>query len=151
MSAALNYGFAKPDPNQPWEQPVTAPGPQAVRREMRNIMAFWFDKGVDGFRVDMASSLVKNDWGKKEVSKLWNEMREWKDENYPECVLISEWSDPAVAIPAGFNIDFMIHFGIKVILHSSSTVIHRGVSHGQDRIYQRITSSVTSIRLVKVR
>ena len=40
-------------------------------------------------------------------------MREWKDENYPECVLISEWSDPAVAIPAGFNIDFMIHFGIK--------------------------------------
>ena len=26
---------------------------------------------------------------------------------------ISEWSDPAVAIPAGFNIDFMIHFGIK--------------------------------------
>ncbi|MBS6661535.1 MAG: alpha-amylase [Prevotella histicola] len=110
---ALNYGFAKPDPNQPWEQPVTAPGPQAVRREMRNIMAFWFDKGVDGFRVDMASSLVKNDSGKKEVSKLWNEMREWKDKNYPECVLISEWSDPVVAIPAGFNIDFMIHFGIK--------------------------------------
>ena len=42
-------------------------------------MAFWFDKGVDGFRVDMASSLVKNDPDKKEVSKLWNEMRAWKD------------------------------------------------------------------------
>lgn len=110
---ALNYGFANPDPNHPWEQDVNAPGPQAVRREMRNIMAFWFDKGVDGFRVDMAPSLVKNDPDKKAVSKLWNEMREWKDKNYPECVLISEWSDPAVAIPAGFNIDFMIHFGIK--------------------------------------
>ena len=110
---ALNYGFANPDPNHPWEQGVDAPGPQAVRREMRNIMSFWFDKGVDGFRVDMAPSLVKNDADKKAVSLLWNEMREWKDKNYPECVLISEWSDPSVAIPAGFNIDFMIHFGIK--------------------------------------
>lgn len=109
---ALNYGFAHPDPNHKWEQPVTAPGPQALRREIRNIMSFWFDKGVDGFRVDMASSLVKNDPGKVETSKLWQEMREWKDKNYPQCVLISEWADPTVAIPAGFNIDFMIHFGV---------------------------------------
>ena len=49
-------------------------------------MAFWFDKGVDGFRVDMASSLIKNDPDKKEVSKLWNEMRAWKDKYYPETV-----------------------------------------------------------------
>ena len=109
---ALNYGFAHPDPNNKWEQPVTAPGPQALRRELRNIMAFWFDKGVDGFRVDMAASLVKNDPGKVETSKLWNEMRAWKDKNYPQCMLVSEWADPTVAIPAGFNIDFMIHFGV---------------------------------------
>jgi maltose alpha-D-glucosyltransferase/alpha-amylase len=109
---ALNYGFAHPDPNHKWEQPVSAPGPQALRRELRNIMSFWFDKGVDGFRVDMAASLVKNDPGKVETSKLWNEMRAWKDKNYPQCVLISEWADPTVAIPAGFNIDFMIHFGV---------------------------------------
>lgn len=110
---ALNYGFAHPDPNHPWEQGVDAPGPQAVRREIRNIMAFWFDKGVDGFRVDMASSLIKNDPDKKEVSKLWNEMRAWKDKYYPETVLISEWANPQQAIPAGFNIDFYIHFGLK--------------------------------------
>ena len=110
---ALNYGFAHPDPNHPWEQSVDAPGPQAVRREIRNIMAFWFDKGVDGFRVDMASSLIKNDPDKKEVSKLWNEMRAWKDKYYPETVLISEWANPQQAIPAGFNIDFYIHFGLK--------------------------------------
>ena len=29
---ALNYGYAHPDPAHKWEQPVTAPGPQAVRR-----------------------------------------------------------------------------------------------------------------------
>ena len=129
---ALNYGFANPDPNHPWEQGVDAPGPQAVRREMRNIMAFWFDKGVDGFRVDMAPSLVKNDPDKKAVSLLWNEMREWKDKNYPECVLISEWSDPAVAIPAGFNIDFMIHFGIKGY---PSLFFARNTPWGQGRDY----------------
>ena len=36
---ALNYGFAQPDPNHPWEQSVNAPGPQAVRRELKNIIA----------------------------------------------------------------------------------------------------------------
>jgi maltose alpha-D-glucosyltransferase/alpha-amylase len=110
---ALNYGFANPNPKHPWEQSVDAPGPQAVRREIRNIMAFWMDKGIDGFRVDMASSLVKNDKDKTEINKLWNEMRAWKDKYYPQTVLISEWSNPAMAIPAGFNIDFMIHFNIK--------------------------------------
>ncbi len=42
---ALNYGFAHPDPNHPWEQSVAAPDHEAVRREIRNIMAFSFDMG----------------------------------------------------------------------------------------------------------
>lgn len=109
---ALNYGFAHPDPTHPWEQSVNAPGPQAMRRELKNIMSFWMSKGVDGFRVDMAASLVKNDPDKKETIKLWHEMRNWMNQKFPECVLISEWSNPQQAIPAGFHIDFMIHFGI---------------------------------------
>lgn len=109
---ALNYGFAHPDPSHPWEQPVDAPGPQALRRELRNIMSFWFDHGVDGFRVDMANSLIKNDYDGKEIRSLWAEMRQWRDEKYPQCALISEWSIPTEAIPAGFDIDFMIHFGV---------------------------------------
>lgn len=107
---ALNYGYAHPDPRHPWEQAVTAPGPQAVRREMHNVMAFWFDKGIDGFRVDMASSLVKNDNDRSAILALWQEMRRWKDQHYPECVLISEWGNPMLSIPAGFNIDFLLHF-----------------------------------------
>ena len=31
IQPALNYGYAHPDPNHPWEQPVDAPGPRAVR------------------------------------------------------------------------------------------------------------------------
>ena len=60
---ALNFGFANPDPRYPWQSPVDAPGPQRVRQEMRNIMKFWLDLGCDGFRVDMAASLIKNDPG----------------------------------------------------------------------------------------
>lgn len=105
---ALNYGYANPDPSKPWEQPVTAPGPRAVRQELKNIMGFWYDKGIDGFRVDMASSLVKNDKDLKETMNLWKEMREWQDKNYPGKVLISEWGNPDKSVPAGFDIDFYL-------------------------------------------
>jgi maltose alpha-D-glucosyltransferase/alpha-amylase len=108
---ALNYGFAKPDPAHPWEQPVDAPGPKATRQELKNIMAFWMDKGVDGFRVDMANSLVKNDPDEKETCRLWTEMRSWMNKEYPQCVLISEWSNPTHSIPAGFHIDFALPWG----------------------------------------
>ncbi|MDZ4197962.1 MAG: alpha-amylase family glycosyl hydrolase, partial [Kiritimatiellia bacterium] len=38
---ALNYGFARPDPARPWQQGIDAPGPRAVRAELRKIMHFW--------------------------------------------------------------------------------------------------------------
>jgi maltose alpha-D-glucosyltransferase/alpha-amylase len=108
---ALNYGFAQPNPACPWQQPVDAPGPQATREELRRIMAFWLDQGADGFRVDMAASLVKNDPDKAETIKLWQGMRAWLEASYPQAVLIAEWSNPAQALRAGFHVDFMIHFG----------------------------------------
>ncbi len=107
---ALNYGFADPDPNQPWQQPADAPGPQAVRQELKNIMKFWLEMGASGFRVDMAGSLVKNDPDGRETARLWRELRAWLDHAYPEAALVSEWSKPNVAIPAGFHMDFMLPF-----------------------------------------
>ena len=105
---ALNYGFANPDPAHPWEQAVDAPGPSAVWQELRNIMVFWFDKGADGFRVDMAQSLVKNDDGFKVTSRKWKEFTAWMHANYPDNVLLAEWSDPEVSLPIGFNVDFFL-------------------------------------------
>lgn len=102
---ALNYGFANPDPDHPWEQGVDAPGPRAVRQELKDIIAFWYGKGVDGFRVDMASSLVKNDKDKKEILNLWREVREWSDKNYPDHVLMAEWGSPKYCLAAGYNVD----------------------------------------------
>ena len=107
---ALNYGYAKP--GQSWRQPVDAPGPRANRREVRKIMDFWLGHGADGFRVDVAPSLVKLDPGLKETTKLWREMRHWLQKRYPEAVLIAEWGHPEKAISAGFHVDFMLHYGL---------------------------------------
>ena len=74
---------------------------------------FWMDKGVDGFRVDMAASLVKNDFDKSATIKLWKEdLAKWFKETYPEGVLIAEWFNPAQSIEAGFDIDFFAHDGV---------------------------------------
>jgi glycosidase len=108
---ALNYGFANPDPGYPWQQAMDAPGPMAVRQELMNIMKYWLDMGADGFRVDMASSLVKNDPGSRMNIQLWQGIRAWLEKEYPDAILMSEWSYPERAIRAGFNIDFYIHFG----------------------------------------
>jgi maltose alpha-D-glucosyltransferase / alpha-amylase len=108
---ALNYGYARPDPKEPWQLPATDPVCIAVREELKSIVKFWLELGADGFRVDMAASLIRNDADHLGISALWRYYRSWLDKEYPEAVLVSEWSNPAVAIPAGFHIDFMIQIG----------------------------------------
>ena len=110
---ALNYGYYSPKPNHHWEQGYDAPGPTAVRAELKKIIAHWCDMGADGFRVDMAQSLVKSDTKNRDgVRRLWNEIFEWYNSAYPENIMLSEWSNPEQSLSAGFNIDLLIHNGI---------------------------------------
>ncbi|HZM14047.1 MAG TPA: alpha-amylase family glycosyl hydrolase [Bacteroidales bacterium] len=106
---ALNYGYARPDPQQPWQLPVDHPDVMAMKEEMRNVMRFWLDMGCDGFRADMAGALVKNDDG-SENSRYWKSVREFLDREYPGTFLISEWSNPKDAVRGGFNADFFHWF-----------------------------------------
>jgi maltose alpha-D-glucosyltransferase / alpha-amylase len=108
---ALNYGFAQPAADQPWQQSAKATGPCETRRALLEIMDFWLGHGVDGFRVDMAFSLVKLDPGHQETIRLWQEIGQEIRNQYPDIVLISEWGNPEESIAAGFDIDFMLHFG----------------------------------------
>jgi glycosidase len=108
---ALNFGYARPDAGEPWRQDVAADGPRANRAALPAIMDHWLRLGVSGFRVDMAYSLVKDDPGRVETARLWREVRDWLDRAHPDAVLLSEWGDPAVAVPAGFHADFFLHFG----------------------------------------
>ncbi|MBK8475072.1 MAG: alpha-glucosidase C-terminal domain-containing protein [Opitutaceae bacterium] len=123
---ALNYGFAQPDPKAPWQQPITAPGPQAVRAELKKIMRFWFDLGAAGFRVDMAGSLVKNDPDGKATAALWAEFRAWMNTEYPDRAMVSEWSQPQIAIPNGFHMDFLLPFakpGYKALFRPDGAAV----------------------------
>ena len=106
---ALNYGYYKP--SRPWQQPMDAPGPQATVEAMKDVMRFWLDMGCDGFRVDMAGSLVKEDVDFKGNIKLWKSFRKFMDEEYPEAALISEWGEPDKSLAGGFHMDFLLQFG----------------------------------------
>ncbi|WFB36153.1 alpha-amylase family glycosyl hydrolase [Kiritimatiellota bacterium B12222] len=110
---ALNFGFEEPDPDKPWQLPTDHPDVMAVREEMKDIMRFWMDLGADGFRVDMAASLVKSDPEMKGTIAFWQDVRAMFDTEYPDCVLIAEWSFPKHALQAGFHMDFMIHFNTE--------------------------------------
>lgn len=91
IQPALNYGYLHPDPAQPWQQGYDDPGPTAVGNEPKNIISFRMDKDVDGFRCDMAQSLVKGD-DKQHTGtmRLWHELRNWFEAKYPEDIPISE-------------------------------------------------------------
>ncbi len=105
---ALNYGFRDPDPACPWQLPVDHPDVKRVREEIRNIMKFWLDMGCDGFRVDLAERIARGDKAAEEIKVIWGDYRRWMEKEYPQAVLISEWSMPVNAIAAGFHVDFMV-------------------------------------------
>ena len=48
----LHY-FSQKQPDLNWENPK-------VRKEIFDMMNFWFDKGVDGFRMDVISAISKD-------------------------------------------------------------------------------------------
>lgn len=105
---ALNYGFLHP--TEEWQFPMDHPDCIATRESMKDIMRFWLEQGCDGFRVDMASSLVKGDDEQKSgTSLLWRNVRKWLDIHFPNAALVSEWGNPVQALNAGFHMDFMLN------------------------------------------
>ncbi|MCC8065813.1 MAG: DUF3459 domain-containing protein [Clostridiales bacterium] len=107
---ALNYGFYKCE--EDWQLPMNHPDCIATREAMKDVMRFWLDHGCDGFRVDMAASLVKNDDEEKSgTCALWRNVREMLDEEYPEAALVAEWGDPKRALSsARFHMDFYLNY-----------------------------------------
>lgn len=108
---ALNFGWLRTDPAQPWRDPLDAPGPLRNRAALQEILDFWFSRGVAGFRVDMAFSLVKDEILSDAMAAstaIWDDLREWLDAAYPEAVLIPEGEEPRVGPRRGFDADFIL-------------------------------------------
>ena len=76
-----------------------------------DVMRFWLSIGCDGFRVDMAGSLVKNDPDSKGTIALWKKVRAFLDEEFPDAAMVSEWGEPDKSLQGGFHMDFLLHFG----------------------------------------
>jgi len=106
---ALNYGYYKI--TRPWQMSPEDEGPRATLEAMKDVMRFWLTMGCDGFRVDMAGSLVKQDEEGKGTIALWNKVRSFLEEEFPEAALVSEWGEPDKSLQGGFHMDFLLHFG----------------------------------------
>ena len=106
---ALNYGYY--EITRPWQQSPEDEGPRATLEAMKDVMRFWLGLGCDGFRVDMAGSLVKNDPEGKGTIALWQKIRKFLNEEFPEAAMVSEWGEPDKSLLGGFHMDFLLHFG----------------------------------------
>ncbi|MBO5550946.1 MAG: glycosylase, partial [Lachnospiraceae bacterium] len=105
---ALNYGFL--NVTEPWQMPMNHPSCLATREALKDVMRFWLDKGCDGFRVDMAASLVKHDDERKSgTSAIWRDVRRMLELEYPETVMIAEWNNPGLSLRAGYDMDFALN------------------------------------------
>ena len=108
---ALNFGY-RDIHDSSWQMPIDAPAPLANREAMKDIMRHWLKLGCDGFRVDMADSLVKNDHGTKSATmEVWKDIAGAIHAEYPDAVLVSEWNNPQQALGCGFDMDFMLDWG----------------------------------------
>ena len=106
---ALNYGFHQRTCS--WQQSPEDEGPRATLEAMMDVMRFWLSMGCDGFRVDMAMSLVKNDPEGEATIALWQKVRAFLDREFPEAAMVSEWGEPEKSLRGGFHMDFLLHFG----------------------------------------
>ena len=125
---ALNYGFNKV--TETWQKSIRDPAAMATREAIKDIMRFWLSRGCDGFRVDMASSLVKNDDEKKSgTSAIWRDIRRMLDLEFPDAAMVAEWSNPPLALRAGYDMDFCLN----VPGGGYSTLMRDYYNHGGSR------------------
>ena len=82
--------------------PANHPAALATREAIKDIMRFWLSKGCDGFRVDMADSLVKGDDGAKSATcEIWRDIRRMLNAEFPDAVMVAEWNNPTLSLRAG--------------------------------------------------
>ena len=66
----------------------------AVRQEILDVIAYWLDRGIDGFRVDAVPYLYEREGTScenlPETHDFCKEMRRFVDEHYPGAVLLAE-------------------------------------------------------------
>ncbi|WP_113704671.1 glycoside hydrolase family 13 protein [Nonomuraea lactucae] len=77
--------FAPEQPDLNWDNPE-------VHQEFEDVLRFWFDRGVDGFRIDSAALLFKSATGYEDLDDVHDVYRRWREiaDEYGERILIGE-------------------------------------------------------------
>ena len=91
-----------------------------VRQAMLDVVSFWLDLGVDGFRVDAVPYLIEREGTNcenlPETHEFLKELRAYVDAHYPNCVLLAEanqWPEDVVEyFGAGDEFHMNYHFPI---------------------------------------
>ncbi len=90
-------------------QPDLNYGNPAVQQEMFDVVRYWLDMGVDGFRLDAVPYLFESDEGNGESEPETHEfirvLREMIDREYPGKVLISEANQAPLETAKYFGTD----------------------------------------------
>ncbi len=132
------HSFLKEQPDLDWTNPE-------VRAAMTDVMRYWFGRGVDGFRVDVANLLAKGPelasadhpdehqaWGDEPaIHPLMRELRAVAEE-FDERVLIGEiWLPPTELVTFyGTELDELhlpFNFGLLELHEWSASAVHDAV------------------------
>ncbi|MDQ7028017.1 MAG: maltose alpha-D-glucosyltransferase [Anaerolineae bacterium] len=99
----------------------------AVQDEMLNIIKFWMDLGIDGFRVDAVPYLFEREGTNcenlPETHAYLKKMRQFVDENYPDSMFLGEanqWAKdllPYFGDDTGDEFHLCFHFPIMPRLY----------------------------------
>ena len=106
---SLNYGYL--EPINSWEKGIDDPDCLATREAIKDVIKFWLSHGVDGFRVDMAACLVREDRDEMGTMKVWEDIFKDIKSCYPESAFIAEWGHPDRSIKCGFDMEFTLDHG----------------------------------------
>ena len=137
---AFNYGFNMIT-HPSWQMSYKDQRTKIARDYLKKIIRYWLNLGADGFRVDMADSLVKNDDEKIATMEIWKEIHhEIFEKEFKNAILVSEWSNPAKSLACGFDCDFVLdHLDNFAHRLSRSTKFTRGdsvLNHGDQILFK---------------
>ena len=140
---ALNYGWV--NPTESWQSSMDSAEAMATREAIKDVCFFWLEMGCDGFRVDMADSLVKGDDTWHQTAALWKEMIGEIKKRFPEAAFVSEWCCPYIAVnEGGFDMDFFLdHHG-----NGYNFLVRDHETDGEDRSYFRADSGVSCEKFI---
>jgi maltose alpha-D-glucosyltransferase/alpha-amylase len=92
-----------------------------VRKEMMNVIRYWLDKGLDGFRCDAVPYLFEREGTScenlPETHQYFKEIRKMIDTEYPGCILLAEanqWPEDAKAY-FGNQDEFHMNFNFPLM------------------------------------